>query len=192
MAAPCPTPGSSLRSGGDGEVHRQGLCPGGLGRQLQQPRAGGCEDAASGCQQECQVRGRGVRTPWHCPPCIAPPGEPGRSESILCLQRPGAWCTCEEDTSELSGDAGLPGFRTLVLAGPNQLPSYPPSPLHSWVRISPELPLMAPSPRERGPRVPHKAWVGGWHAQPVRAHLCAPLGLSIRSVWFLFRKGMIF
>lgn len=125
-------------------------------------------------------------------PGIAPPGEPGRSESILCLQRPGAWCTCEEDTSELSGDAGLPGFRTLVLAGPNQLPIYPPSPLHSWVRISPELPLMAPSPRERGPRVPHKAWVGGWHAQPVRAHLCAPLGLSIRSVWFLFRKGMIF
>lgn len=90
------------------------------------------------------------------------------------------------------GTLGCQDSGLLVLAGPNQLPIYPPSPLHSWVWISPELPLMAPSPRGRDPRVPHKAWAGGWHAQPVRAHLCAPLGLSIRSVWFLFRKGMIF
>lgn len=47
--------GPPVRSGGHGEVHGQGLGPAGPGGRLQPPRAGGCEDAAGGRQQERQV-----------------------------------------------------------------------------------------------------------------------------------------
>lgn len=96
---------------------------------------------------------------------------------------PSAQCSCKDHTPELSGDAGLSHVRVL---GPNQLPS-------AYLPAEPTLQLIFfSSPRGRGPEVPQETWVGRWHSWPVCAHLCAPLGLSIPSVWFLFRKGMIF
>lgn len=91
-------------------------------------------------------------------------------------------CSRKDHTPELSGYAGLSHVRIL---GPNQLPS-------AYLPAEPTLQLIFCSLRGRDPQVPQEAWVGEWHSWPVCAHLCAPLALSIPSVWFLFRKGMIF
>lgn len=52
--------------------------------------------------------------------------------------------------------------------------------------------LLSPPCSPSSPQVSQQARAGGWHSWPVCAHLRAPLGLSVRPVWFLFRKGMIF